>query len=381
MLGCCIVVLALFGTILSGFFLGVEPSTRETTAYDYVTDVTGLFNITQAPEYVSYNPSTNYVGYTPNGVVDYTPSSTVNSYRYVVAPGLEDSSTYTINYNSSYDSDTGRFLPSEIGTTALIDWTGAINFGSTTTWQGIDYNATVNSVDLAPMITSFATVLDAINLGSYNALDISVSYGSMPILFYYGAWNFTDVDREDESTQYLYDTTMNESNSMPDRFVVNLATYSVKAYKNDALLYNVNAGQIDVIYRYSTRAGGSFSPATDSSATFSITATTYPTYGYMDPTKGVSMDAYGPSSSYTIDSATDYTPMAGLFNTPDIPIPYVTSTRTIGSDTDTASQLGILDTDIWNNDTRAVTISIHQFSNYYTVPTVTNPNNSNTTVS
>ena len=162
MLGCCVVVLALLGTVLSGFILGIDPSTRNVTSYDYVTDVTGLFDITDAPEYVTYSPSSNLVGYSPSSAINYTQSSTVNSYRYVVQDGIEDTTTSTVTYNSSYTSDTGRFNASEAGTSALINWNGTIDFGSTTTWQGVTYNASTaqESVQVGeymgsmPMITS-----------------------------------------------------------------------------------------------------------------------------------------------------------------------------------------------------------------------------------
>ena len=316
MLGCCVVVLALLGTILGGFVLGIEQSTRETTTYDYVTDVTGLFDITDAPEYVSYSPSSNLVGYSPSSAINYSSSSTVNSYRYIVQEGVEAPSSSSVTYDSSYTSDTDRFPASEAGTSALINWNGAINFGSTTTWHGIDYNASTASVSVQvgeymgamPMITSLSRVIDGLGLSTYNALDIELTYGTMPIMFYYGEWTFTNVERGDELTQYLYSATLNESNTMPTSMHVNLATNSVTAYRNDTLMWNVNADQVDVIYRYSTRAGGSFSPATDASVTLDITAIGYPTYGYMDPTKGITMSngVFSAEHEFPTDIHADY---------------------------------------------------------------------------
>ena len=316
MLGCCVVVLALLGTVLSGFILGIDPSTRNVTSYDYVTDVTGLFDITDAPEYVTYSPSSNLVGYSPSSAINYTQSSTVNSYRYVVQDGIEDTTTSTVTYNSSYTSDTGRFNASEAGTSALINWNGTIDFGSTTTWQGVTYNASTaqESVQVGeymgsmPMITSLSRVISALNLNSYNALDIELTYGTMPIMFYNGTWAFTNVERGDDLTQYIYSTTLNENNCMPTSMHVNLATNTVTAYRNDTQMWNINADQVDVIYKYSTRAGGSFSPATDASVTFDITAIGYPTYGYMDPTKGITIGSptYTDSMSFVDDINADY---------------------------------------------------------------------------
>lgn len=384
MLGACIVVLALFGTILSGFFLGVEPATREVTKYDYITDVTGLFDVTQSPEYVEYSPSSNYVGYTPPLTVDYSPSSTVNSYRYIVANGTTATSSYTARNTSSYPSDTGRFSPAEAGSQAMINWNGSIDFGNTITWQGVTYNTVSAGVNVTigdvvgsmPMITSLARVISAFNLNSYNTLSIDVSYGAYPVLIYYGDWAFTDVDRADDSTQYIYSATMNESNAMPDHLEVNMAGMTVTASRNGTQMWNVNASQVDVIYNYSTRASGSFSPAT-SSATFAITAKTFPTYGYMDPTRGVSMDSYGEVSSQTISSSQSYTAMSDLFTTPNIPYPDTpdTSTRTWGSSSFPASSYNMADFSFWNGDTRAIGLSIYfQYAGQpFGAVTVTNP--------
>ena len=353
MLGLCIVVLSLFGTVLSGFLLGVESDTRETTSYNYITDVTGLFDITNAPEYVDYSPSSNYVGYSPALAVDYSPSSTVNSYRYVKAPGTTYTTTATITNSSSYPSDTGRFSPSEAGTSGFIDWDGSINFGSTTVFQDIVYNTTTASVSVPvgeytgsmPMITSLARVIQGLNLGTYNTLSIDITYGSKPVMFYYGDWTFTSVSRGDGLSQYTYSVTLDESNSMPTHLEVNMATYAVTASRNGTQLWNVNAGQVDVIYNYSDRSSGSFAPVTDASATFAITAKTYPTYGYMDPTKGVSMDIYGPTATYQIIGTDSYTPMSGLFSPPTIAYPdTVTTDSQILWESFLASQADILNT-------------------------------------
>lgn len=299
-------MLAMLGTVLSGFVMGIDASTREVTNYDYVTDVTGLFDISDAPEYVAYNPSSNLVGYTPD-TVNYVPSSTVNAYRYVAQEGTVNTSTYTITNSSTHlPLITDRFRQSEVGGQAFINWTGAIDFGSTVQSHGITYNASVPSaqyddpstdvVDVIPRMTSLGSVLTDMGLGAYRTASIDISYGAFPVMFYYGGWTFTDVPRGDGATQYEYSATLNESLTMPTHFDVNITTNSVTAYRDNTLMWNVNADQVDVVYIYSTRASGSFSPAS-TSAVFTVTAVGYPTYGYMDPTKGVSMDI----SDYTVE--------------------------------------------------------------------------------
>ena len=316
MLGVCIVVLALLGTILGGFILGIDSNTRDVTSYDYVTDVTGLFDISETPEYVAYSPSSNLVGYTPN-TVNYVPSSTVNAYRYIANEGAIDTSTYTVDHSGDYPLVTDRFRQSEVGGQIFINWTGSYNFGNTIQFQGITYNAATpaaqyddpetETVDVIPKVTSLYSVISAMGITGYKTASVDISYGTYPVLFYYGTWTFTDVQRGDGLSQYLYSATLNESNTMPTHLDINLVTNSVAAYRNDTLMWNVNADQVDVIYTYSTRASGTFSSA-DSSATFTTTSIGYPTYSYMDPTKGITMDVSDYSVEYTLpaDASSDY---------------------------------------------------------------------------
>ena len=63
MLGMCISVLAIVGMILAGFALSVNQSERVVTGYEYVTDVSGLFDYSQDPQYVAYNPAANWTGF------------------------------------------------------------------------------------------------------------------------------------------------------------------------------------------------------------------------------------------------------------------------------------------------------------------------------
>lgn len=85
MAGVCVTVLAIMGMILCGYALSVQESERITTGYEYVTDISGLFDYSQDPQYVPYNPSANWTGfYTSDSDVtdgiNYTTSSAANNY-------------------------------------------------------------------------------------------------------------------------------------------------------------------------------------------------------------------------------------------------------------------------------------------------------------
>lgn len=97
MVGCMIVVVALLCSVLAGFCLDVSKQTRPVTDYEYVTDVTGLFDIDQAPAYIEYSPSTNYTGYADISSMNYSWSAVPNAYRVMLDPGptLHSSVTYS----------------------------------------------------------------------------------------------------------------------------------------------------------------------------------------------------------------------------------------------------------------------------------------------
>ena len=82
-LGACIIVLSILLGIAGGLMLNVNETSVSSTKYDYVTDITGLFDTSQEPQYIDYEPATNYTGYTnttagadPSGIT-YTHTSDV----------------------------------------------------------------------------------------------------------------------------------------------------------------------------------------------------------------------------------------------------------------------------------------------------------------
>lgn len=88
MLGLCIVVLSLLIGVAGTVLLNVDKTPVNTTDYDYITDITGLFEASQEPQYLNFNPASNYTGYTnsvtsqynPTGLV-FTSTGSANNYR------------------------------------------------------------------------------------------------------------------------------------------------------------------------------------------------------------------------------------------------------------------------------------------------------------
>lgn len=106
-LGVIIVVIALMGTIFGGYLMNVHQENVTSTNYEPVTDVTSLFNFTEQPDYIEYNPAKNFTGYTLSDGsatgVDYTSSSTINQYY------MSSSTTSTITVDLSVLNSTTHY--------------------------------------------------------------------------------------------------------------------------------------------------------------------------------------------------------------------------------------------------------------------------------
>lgn len=302
--GAVVIVLALIGTIVLGYCTDVTKVEGVRTDYDYITDITGLFETEQVPEYIEYNPNSNYVGYT--GPVVYDVSNQPNNYRFVQEEGTTIEYPLTVNSSSNYPQNSG-FLPSDVGTTAYINYTGSqFNLGSATSGlNGLSYNVGVILND----VTTLDHIIDTVpNFATYSTVNVDLSYSVAPVFIMKKAFSFYDVQRGDGQTQYIYHTTVSDS-EIPTRLSINVSTEVVTAYRGDTQIWTSVADGVKVIYGYSARTGGTFSPAS-SSVAMDFDLTTSPTYGYADPTGGVRLaggyDTVVWNNGYSVEEVTIY---------------------------------------------------------------------------
>lgn len=75
MLGITVVMVAIAVGLLGGWALSTDVIQTEKTVYNELTEITPLFGSENAPQYTTYNPSSNYTGY-------YNDDSTVNDHHY-----------------------------------------------------------------------------------------------------------------------------------------------------------------------------------------------------------------------------------------------------------------------------------------------------------
>lgn len=111
MVGVLIVVLSLIASAGLGVITNIETKTVTKEVNEYVADITGAFESEKQQSYTSYNPSSNYNGYTNETIftdypVEYTPSSYTNN--------------YPISYESSRISETYT-TPESFGTPTAWD--------------------------------------------------------------------------------------------------------------------------------------------------------------------------------------------------------------------------------------------------------------------
>lgn len=130
-LGACIVAVAILGGLLLGSVANVTTHTENTTAYEYKTDITGLFNVSQEPQFLNFNPASNYTGYSntvadvynPSGI-EYTHTNIANNYRILTEQphaetgpsGTVDNSTVLPQYTFTYEGQ-----PADVHVNVFID--------------------------------------------------------------------------------------------------------------------------------------------------------------------------------------------------------------------------------------------------------------------
>lgn len=240
--GACLIVMALLGTVLAGFVASIEKENQPVSKWDYITDVSGLMDHSQAPEYIDYNPSTNYTGYTNGtGTVVYSPSSGVNNYRYVVEAGTDEAITpnITVTNSSSYPADYGPFKDTQ--SFVNITWNG-----SNPPFAGDSLITNTYDSGVPVGFTTLSNILPSAT--GYERFTIDLTYtGSYPVLFYNGDWAYTSTNPGVPGVPSIdvYSATFTDS-SMPDRLVINTIAMYVEAYKNGNLVWSEVASKVGI---------------------------------------------------------------------------------------------------------------------------------------
>ncbi len=131
MLGVVIIALAMVVAFAGAYLAGITASSEEVVKYNYLADVNGLFDTEQYPQYIEFDPSTNYtgyyseesknqheegyyfaedqVGYVPN--VDRYDEPRVNNYRLDLEPEAYDDGTVDVSDLESTYHTSDLYVP------------------------------------------------------------------------------------------------------------------------------------------------------------------------------------------------------------------------------------------------------------------------------
>lgn len=290
-LGLCVVVLALFGSVIAGLVLNVDKVETTTTAYDYVTDITGLFEFTDEPQYIEYAPASNYTGYTntvnintnPTGI-SFSQTSVANNYRMPLTYTVANTGpSGTLNNGSNY-------------TQALTDMPTFNVFGANRPSAPSGYAVLKSELVPSKVVSLYDfAVANFGTLSNYEKITIDLTAPSVgyPIVdaFYYP----------------LNGTVWQKSSTQVRTIEINCADLTYKAYRaGDSVPYGsgsaYNAG---LFYGNATQTttmwnlNDSYDVISNSELTLSWTSTLYyaPTYAYMIPSAGVTL-AENPNGGY-----------------------------------------------------------------------------------
>ncbi len=123
MLGVTIIALALAGAIVGGYLAGIDSVEHEVTRFNELADVSGLYEYDTNPQYIDYDPSSNYTGY----YSDDSYSEFLDKYFFAedyvgFTPNISDGKPVVNNYKIDYAPTVGE--PTTVDITSLSDLTG-----------------------------------------------------------------------------------------------------------------------------------------------------------------------------------------------------------------------------------------------------------------
>ena len=306
-LGACIVGVALLGGLLLGSIANVDTHTENTTAYEYKTDITGLFDVSQAPQYLDFNPATNYTGYTntdtaniydPPGIY-YTSTNIANNYRMTtVNPGSSNSHSGTVNNSSNYPLTSFALAPQ-------------YSLG-----QGSPEFVNQGSVNQASQITGFkvTTLYDWVTsvwgaLNQYQTIEITITQpgnnaptqrGGVGGVVPMDAWGYSLVILTGTAGASVVFTVDCDAETVSYTAYGNTYTYSLYTYY---IIYG-NATQHETGY-YEGVGGGAFDRSYSTELWFSYSSVVYNTvtdYTYMLPADGVHISTDGGATVWDNDT-------------------------------------------------------------------------------
>ena len=282
-LGVVVVMVSVALALVGSWALSTDVNDVTVTGYDYVAEITGLFDADQAPEYIEYSPSTNYTGYYTTdpqyfGGVDYVQSTKANQYRLNLAP----TATYS---DDQYDL-------SAFDSAATTTFNIRLYVGNGIASKiGTPYSMTLSDLTTAMGYDSY----DELIIKNTSAVDWTDQYGQGQwMTFVPDSW----IGANPNSSTFA-------DFRMPGNTDIPTGSYQGWTYKTPVLAckYDISTNMVTLYYDIGmNNQAGIFSPTDvwvawgldnwtyELDSEVSIDASDYPDVTYMDPTKGVSVE-------------------------------------------------------------------------------------------
>lgn len=308
-LGVIVVVIALIGTVFGGFILNVNSEFTTATDYTDVTDVTSLYTFNSQPDYLDYNPAKNFTGYrlsnNSGSGIDYTRSTTMNQYYM----GSTSSTTELLDLTSLYTETNSPASYSRIQY-----W---VYGGDSTTISGM-YDPTVRYPDRIPF-NDLIPVIE--NRKPANTTSITINVPDTSGVNYFFRFGNSESSFQHDGKSYA-GINNNRLNAYPREFKSNFAEYTF--FNNSQISYSWDVGSPTInvnfngVYNLSINRTDTMSGLMESSPnmvyasynqSFIATPISFgnygsyhssnvveivynqtPTYYYMNPSQGVSIN-------------------------------------------------------------------------------------------
>lgn len=301
--GVVVIMLALVGAVIGSYVMSMDVIENEVTKYSPLADMTGEFDVEKTPEYVEYNPSTNYTGY-------YTDASVIGNERYF--DGVEYVSSNPNNFRLNLAPASSESDNYDVSGVSLADVPGmnvAVRFVDYVEDEDTDYVAECKGTTLRTMISDLSlTDADVIRFSAVNSLsdvDLTGSDENNPVqsdwvFFFPYEWAYFAIIGavvwvSDSAT---YSELHNSDSNLAH--VLNLACMSCIYDQRSgtvSLYYDNNFNDVVGIYSadsmyvaYSHRAGGDNTNEFRLGDTVDATVQMYPPFEYLDPSKGVELE-------------------------------------------------------------------------------------------
>lgn len=303
-LGACIIVLSLLLGTAGCLLLNVNETPVSTTRYDYVTDITGLFNISDEPQYIDFNPATNYTGYvnyvpsiieTPSGLV-FTETSTANNYRILTRAGdTVAGSSGTVDNSTSLAQASFNYSPR------------VPNIANSDRVNNTAVTAQLSGFKVASLYTWLSSVF---TLSDYSHIDMDLTYpANHKPTEKAGIASFTyDTTGDNPYTSVSisqYQSLKIDPDNMTVQFKLNGSWLPNSYSLYDCYIVYGDATQHETyIQPGPTWASGDYSTSLSLSYTSQVTTTNE--YAYMVPSNGVSTPNIGATIWDNDTISTDY---------------------------------------------------------------------------